>query len=79
MISPRTLTEQNNTKYVVFIILSIIYCTRYTRCIVILVIATAEKFDFEYRKKSIDDKDGLEATCKAEGLYPQPTLDISVK
>ncbi|XP_020284601.1 uncharacterized protein LOC109855140 isoform X2 [Pseudomyrmex gracilis] len=44
-----------------------------------IVYSTAEKFDFEYRKKSIDDKDGLEATCKAEGLYPQPTLDISVK
>jgi hypothetical protein len=46
---------------------------------VIVVAATEENFDFEYRKKNIDDKDVLETTCKARGLYPQPTLDISVK
>lgn len=46
---------------------------------IIFVAATEKKFDFEYQKKSIDNRDGLEATCKAEGLYPQPTLDISVK
>ncbi|XP_011858964.1 PREDICTED: uncharacterized protein LOC105556476, partial [Vollenhovia emeryi] len=46
---------------------------------IIFVAATENKFDFEYQKKSIDNKDGVEATCKAEGLYPQPTLDISVK
>jgi len=44
-----------------------------------VVAATEENFDFEYRKKNIDDKDVLETTCKAKGLYPQPTLDISVK
>lgn len=45
----------------------------------IFVVATEEKFDFEHQRKSINDKDGLEATCKAEGVYPQPILDISVK
>lgn len=45
----------------------------------IFVIATQEKFDFQHQRKSIDDKDWLEATCIAEGVYPQPILDISVK
>ncbi|XP_012531130.1 uncharacterized protein LOC105833723 isoform X3 [Monomorium pharaonis] len=44
-----------------------------------VIYSTEKKFDFGYQKKNIDNKDGLEATCKAEGLYPQPTLDISVK
>ncbi|XP_070170571.1 uncharacterized protein [Polyergus mexicanus] len=44
-----------------------------------VIYSTEEKFDFEHQRKSIDDKDGLEATCKAEGVYPQPILDISVK
>lgn len=44
-----------------------------------VIYSTEKKFNFEYQKKSIDNKDGLEATCKAEGLYPQPTLNISVK
>ncbi|KAL0114276.1 hypothetical protein PUN28_011513 [Cardiocondyla obscurior] len=44
-----------------------------------VIYSTEKKFDFEYRKKSIDNKDGLEATCRAEGLYPKPTLNISVK
>ncbi|XP_011159255.1 uncharacterized protein LOC105195521 isoform X2 [Solenopsis invicta] len=44
-----------------------------------VIYSTEKNFDFEYQKKSIDNKDGVEATCKAEGLYPQPTLDISVK
>ncbi|XP_011159256.1 uncharacterized protein LOC105195521 isoform X3 [Solenopsis invicta] len=43
-----------------------------------VIYSTEKNFDFEYQKKSIDNKDGVEATCKAEGLYPQPTLDISV-
>ncbi|XP_012224391.1 uncharacterized protein [Linepithema humile] len=44
-----------------------------------VIYSTEEKFDFQYQKKSIvGDKDGLEVMCKAEGLYPQPTLDISV-
>lgn len=44
-----------------------------------VIYSTEKKFNFEYQKKSIDNKDGLEATCKAEGLYPQPILNISVK
>ncbi|XP_011349502.1 uncharacterized protein LOC105286325 isoform X1 [Ooceraea biroi] len=44
-----------------------------------VIYSTEESFDFEYRKKNIDDKDILETTCKAKGLYPQPTLNISVK
>ncbi|XP_032667602.1 uncharacterized protein LOC116842462 isoform X1 [Odontomachus brunneus] len=44
-----------------------------------VVYSTEEKFDLVYKKKAIDDKDGVEITCKAEGLYPQPTLDISVE
>ncbi|XP_029659295.1 uncharacterized protein LOC115233152 isoform X1 [Formica exsecta] len=44
-----------------------------------VIYSTEEKFDFGHQRKSIDDKDGLEATCKAEGVYPQPILDISVK
>lgn len=43
------------------------------------VTATEEKFELAYRKKIIDDKDGVEITCMAEGLYPQPTLDISIE
>lgn len=43
------------------------------------VAATEEKFDLIYRKKTIDDKDGVEITCMAEGLYPQPILNISVE
>lgn len=45
----------------------------------IFVTATEEKFELAYRKKIIDDKDGVEITCIAEGLYPQPTLNISVE
>ncbi|EFN84903.1 hypothetical protein EAI_04772 [Harpegnathos saltator] len=45
-----------------------------------VIYATEEIFNFGYTKKTIkEDKDGLEATCMAKGLYPQPTLDISVK
>ncbi|XP_032678865.1 uncharacterized protein LOC116847696 isoform X2 [Odontomachus brunneus] len=45
-----------------------------------VVYATEEVFGFAYTKKTLkNDKDGLEATCMAKGLYPQPTLDISVK
>jgi len=44
-----------------------------------VVAATEENFDFEYRRKNIDDKDVLETMCEAKGLYPQPTLDISIK
>ncbi|XP_076243453.1 uncharacterized protein LOC143184831 isoform X1 [Calliopsis andreniformis] len=44
-----------------------------------VVYSTEKKFDLVYRKKTIDDKDGVEITCMAEGLYPQPTLDISVE
>lgn len=43
------------------------------------VTATEEKFELAYKKKIIDNKDGVEITCIAEGLYPQPTLDISVE
>lgn len=52
---------------------------KYIICI-IFVAATEEIFNFNYTKKTTnDDKDSLEATCTAKGLYPQPTLDISVK
>ncbi|KZC13796.1 hypothetical protein WN55_05699 [Dufourea novaeangliae] len=44
-----------------------------------VVYSTEEKFDLVYRRKTIDDKDGVEITCMAEGLYPQPTLDISIE
>ncbi|XP_046143754.1 uncharacterized protein LOC114880945 isoform X1 [Osmia bicornis bicornis] len=43
-----------------------------------VVYSTGDKFDLLYRKKTIDDKDGVEITCMAEGLYPQPTLDIFI-
>ncbi|XP_011646140.2 uncharacterized protein LOC105432862 [Pogonomyrmex barbatus] len=44
-----------------------------------IVYSTEEKFDLIYKKRIIDDKDGVEITCAAEGLYPQPTLEISVE
>ncbi|XP_011859773.1 PREDICTED: uncharacterized protein LOC105557199, partial [Vollenhovia emeryi] len=44
-----------------------------------IVYSTEEKFELAYRKKVIDDKDGVEITCIAEGLYPQPTLNIFIK
>ncbi|XP_017795531.1 PREDICTED: uncharacterized protein LOC108576966 [Habropoda laboriosa] len=44
-----------------------------------VVYSTEDKFDLVYRKKVIDDKDGVEITCMAEGLFPQPTLDISIE
>lgn len=43
------------------------------------VTATEEKFELTYRRKIINDKDGVEITCIAEGLYPQPSLNISVE
>ncbi|XP_078046688.1 uncharacterized protein LOC144475039 isoform X2 [Augochlora pura] len=44
-----------------------------------LVYSTEKNFDLQYRKKTVDDKDGVEITCTAEGLYPKPTLDISIE
>ncbi|RLU20168.1 hypothetical protein DMN91_006775 [Ooceraea biroi] len=44
-----------------------------------VVYATEEKFDLTCRKRTIGDKDGVEVTCMAKGLYPQPSLDISVE
>ncbi|XP_033206564.1 uncharacterized protein LOC117166586 isoform X1 [Bombus vancouverensis nearcticus] len=44
-----------------------------------VVYSTEDKFDLTYRKKTIDNKDGVEITCMAEGLYPHPTLDISIE
>ncbi|XP_076222770.1 uncharacterized protein LOC116433344 isoform X1 [Nomia melanderi] len=44
-----------------------------------VVYSTEEKFDLVYRKKTIDDKDGVVITCIAEGLFPEPTLDISIE
>ncbi|XP_036138805.1 uncharacterized protein LOC105832304 isoform X4 [Monomorium pharaonis] len=41
--------------------------------------ATEEKFELAYRKKVIHDKNGVEITCIAEGLHPQPTLNIFVE
>ncbi|XP_034935266.1 uncharacterized protein [Chelonus insularis] len=43
-----------------------------------IVYSTEEKFDLEHRKKIINGKEGMEVTCLAEGLYPQPTMDITV-
>lgn len=45
----------------------------------ICIAATEEKFDLLYRRKTLNNKDGVEITCLAEGLYPQPTLDISIE
>ena len=45
----------------------------------IFVTATEDKFELVYRKKIINNKDGVEITCIAEGLYPQPALNISVE
>ncbi|XP_031772768.1 uncharacterized protein LOC100872648, partial [Apis florea] len=44
-----------------------------------VVYSTEDKFDLVYRKKTIDDKNGVEITCIAEGLYPQPILDIFIE
>ncbi|XP_050452432.1 uncharacterized protein LOC126852015 [Cataglyphis hispanica] len=44
-----------------------------------VVYSTEEKFDLVYAKKTVDNKNGVEITCLAEGLYPQPTLDISIE
>ncbi|KYN01581.1 hypothetical protein ALC62_07624 [Cyphomyrmex costatus] len=44
-----------------------------------IVYSTEEKFELVYRKMIIDDKNGVEIICIAEGLYPQPTLNISVE
>lgn len=43
-----------------------------------LVYSAEDTFDLGCRKQTINDKDGVEITCKAEGLFPQPTLDISI-
>jgi len=61
-----------------------IYFRRRRLCVsinarVISVAATEEKFDLTCRKRTIGDKDGVEVTCMAKGLYPQPSLDISVE
>jgi len=45
----------------------------------IFVSATEEKFELAYRKKIINNTNGVEITCIAEGLYPQPTLDIFIE
>ncbi|XP_017884149.1 uncharacterized protein LOC108627418 isoform X2 [Ceratina calcarata] len=44
-----------------------------------VVYSTEDKFELVYKKRTIDDKEGVEITCMAEGLYPQPTLDISIE
>ncbi|XP_076386219.1 uncharacterized protein LOC100880577 isoform X3 [Megachile rotundata] len=44
-----------------------------------IVYSTEKKFELVYRRKVIDDKDGVEISCIAEGLYPEPTLDISIE
>ncbi|XP_018313614.1 uncharacterized protein [Mycetomoellerius zeteki] len=43
-----------------------------------IVYSTEEKFELVYRKKVMNNKDGVEIMCIAEGLYPQPTLNISL-
>lgn len=79
LFSSRTLCVRNfSVSHFYVHIHSKVYINR-NICNLIVVPATEENFDFEYRKKSIDDKDVLETTCKAKGLYPQPTLVISVK
>ncbi|XP_029675196.1 uncharacterized protein LOC115242795 [Formica exsecta] len=44
-----------------------------------VVYSTEEKFDLVYTRKAVNNKNGVEITCLAEGLYPQPTLDISIE
>lgn len=43
------------------------------------VTATEEVFDVVLSKKPIDEEDGVEVTCLAEGLYPQPTLEMLIE
>ncbi|XP_044016469.1 uncharacterized protein LOC122857958 isoform X2 [Aphidius gifuensis] len=43
-----------------------------------IVYSTEEIFDLKHRKKIVDGKERVEVTCNAEGLYPQPSMDITV-
>ncbi|XP_076390994.1 uncharacterized protein LOC100877022 isoform X1 [Megachile rotundata] len=44
-----------------------------------VVFSTEKKFDLVQHKKIIDGKNGVKITCNAEGLYPEPTLDLSIE
>ncbi|XP_051156602.1 uncharacterized protein LOC127278779 isoform X2 [Leptopilina boulardi] len=44
-----------------------------------VVFSTEKKFKLITRRAVVREKEGLEVTCLAEGLYPQPSLDISVE
>ncbi|XP_012250667.2 uncharacterized protein LOC105682979 [Athalia rosae] len=44
-----------------------------------IVYSTEDKFELIHRKKSVNGADGVEVTCVAEGLFPRPTLDVSVE
>ncbi|KAJ8682003.1 hypothetical protein QAD02_017795 [Eretmocerus hayati] len=37
-----------------------------------------EEFKLWHTKTNFDGKDGIEVTCQAAGLYPKPTLEISI-
>ncbi|XP_015608201.1 uncharacterized protein LOC107274004 isoform X2 [Cephus cinctus] len=43
-----------------------------------VIYSTEDKFDLILSEKNQTNKDRLEAMCMAEGLYPKPTLDISI-
>ncbi|XP_033215380.1 uncharacterized protein LOC117171853 isoform X2 [Belonocnema kinseyi] len=44
-----------------------------------MVIYSAEKrFELITRRTTVEEKEGVEVTCVAEGLYPQPTLEFFV-
>ncbi|XP_043279821.1 uncharacterized protein [Venturia canescens] len=43
-----------------------------------IVYSTEEKFELVYSKRLIDGDDGVEVFCLAEGLYPEPEMDISI-
>ncbi|XP_063981236.1 uncharacterized protein LOC135164630 isoform X2 [Diachasmimorpha longicaudata] len=43
-----------------------------------IVYSTEDTFDLKYEKNDGEDGEVVEVTCSAEGLYPEPTLEISV-
>ncbi|XP_015110338.1 uncharacterized protein LOC107036707 isoform X2 [Diachasma alloeum] len=43
-----------------------------------IVYSAEETFDLKYEKNEGESGEGVEVTCSAEGLYPEPTLEISV-
>lgn len=41
--------------------------------------AAEKRFELITRRTTLEEKEGVEVTCVAEGLYPQPTLDFFVE